>query len=648
MLINALYPEECRIAVADDDRLMELEVERADHTQLKGNIYKAAITRIEPSLQAAFLDIGSNRNGFLQINDIHQAYFNNWPPENAQGHLPRPSIQDVLRPGQELVVQVVKDQRAAKGATLTTNLSIPGRFLVLMIGNQRGGVSRKIVDEGQRYRLRQAVQKLKLPSGMGIIVRTAGINRSSIELERDLEGLLEIWFELLRKSSEPGSPRVLYQESDLAVRTIRDYLTNNIEEILIDEKNTYDRACSFIAKVMPSFASRVLYFDKPQPLFSSYHLDAQIEQTSKPEVILPSGGSIVINSTEAVVAIDVNSGRSTSQSDVEETAFNTNREAAEIIAQQLRLRDLGGLIVIDFIDMNDKRHKQVVEKTLRDSVRTDKAKIEIGRISKFGLLEMSRQRLKSSLSSQSHTVCPHCDGRGRVKTPESAALEALRKIQSAVFAGGVDEIRIRMAPAAALLLLNNKRQIISQFERECGTTILIYADGRMKPEEYELELRTSRGEIHSPHVDPELTINRSRSGGGSADDRRSNRERDPENPDSPGSGEHRSGRNDERGGRRNRDRRNNRRSSRRGGRRRSGRRGNTAEGGYGRQESDEQAEGRVSAEGENEQPAFQGNISHSLETRTEAPPEIRNERKSNSEADLPAASGTGARIPDNS
>ncbi|MFN8388971.1 MAG: Rne/Rng family ribonuclease [Bdellovibrionota bacterium] len=598
MLINALYPEECRIAVADDDRLIELEVERADHSQQKGNIYKAAITRIEPSLQAAFLDIGSNRNGFLQINDIHPAYFNNWPPENAQGHVPRPSIQDVLRPGQELVVQVVKDQRAAKGATLTTNLSIPGRFLVLMIGNQRGGVSRKIVDEGQRYRLRQAVQKLRLPAGMGIIVRTAGINRSSIELERDLEGLLDIWFELLRKSFEHGSPRLLYQESDLAVRTIRDYLTNNIEEILIDEKSTYERAVSFINKVMPSFTSRVIYFDKPQPLFSSYHLDAQIDETSKPEVILPSGGSIVINTTEAVVAIDVNSGRSTSQSDVEETAFNTNREAAEVIAQQLRLRDLGGLIVIDFIDMNDKRHKQIVEKSLRDAVRADKAKIEIGRISKFGLLELSRQRLKASLTSQSHSVCPHCDGRGRVKTPESAALEALRKIQSAVFAGGVDEIRIRMAPAAALLLLNSKRQVLSQFERECGTTILIYADGRMKPEEYELELRTSGG-AHAAHVDPELQFNRSR-GPAPAGERRASNERDPESGESS-RGESRQGRGgDDRGGRRNRDRRGNRRSSRRGGRRRSGRRdGNFPS----RPEGDEQAEGG-SMEGESQDRSF--------------------------------------------
>lgn len=538
MLINALYPEECRIAIADNDRLLELEVERADHTQLKGNIYKAQITRIEPSLQAAFLDIGSNRNGFLQINDIHPSYFNNWPAENSSSNY-RPSIQEVLRPGQELVVQVVKDQRAAKGATLTTNLSIPGRFLVLMIGSQKGGVSRKIVDEGQRVKLKQAIRNLSLPAGTGVIVRTAGINKSSGELQRDLEGLLDIWYELLEKSFEQGSPRLLYQESDLAIRTIRDYLTPSIEEILIDEKGCYERTLKFVERSIPNFSSKVKYFDRPQPLFSSFHLDSQIEDTSKPEVILPSGGSIVINITEAIVAIDVNSGRSTGQADVEETAFNTNREAAQAIAQQLRLRDLGGLIVVDFIDMFDRRHKATVERVFKDSVRMDKAKIEMGRISKFGLLELSRQRLKSSLTSQSHTVCPHCDGRGRVKTPESAALEALRKIQSAVFAGGVDEIRVRMAPAAALLLLNNKRQVISQFERECNTTILIYADGRMKPEEYELELKTGKHEDHlHPSVDRELELGRNRAGSQRANQGREQRSSENQRGSREGSSRH--------------------------------------------------------------------------------------------------------------
>ena len=568
MFINALYPEECRIAVADDDQLIELEVERADHAQLRGNIYKAAITRIEPSLQAAFLDIGSNRNGFLQINDIHPAYFQNWPPENSErGAHSRPAIQEVLRPGQELVVQVVKDQRAAKGATLTTNLSIPGRFLVMMVGNQRGGVSRKIVDESQRRRLKQAIQGLRIPPGMGVIVRTAGINRSTQELQDDLDSLLEMWFEILQKSLEPGSPKPLYQESDIALRTIRDYLNHTIEEILIDDRSTFDRVLNFIDKAVPSFKNRVIFFDKPQPLFSAYHLDGQVEEATRPEVILPSGGSIVINSTEAVVAIDVNSGRATSQSDVEETAFVTNKEAAETVAKQLRLRDLGGLIVIDFIDMNDKRHKQVVEKVLRDSVRHDKAKIEIGRISKFGLLEMSRQRLKSSLTSHSDTACPHCNGRGRVRTPESAALEALRKIQSAAFAGGIDEIRVRMSPVAALLLLNSKRQLLSDIERQSNTRVLIYADGRMKPDEYELELSAGS---HSP-APQDSGIRHTPSS--ARNDRRQAVERDTrddDDADSDDDGDPRSshasdgrGGDNRGGGRSRRDRRSSRRGSRR-------------------------------------------------------------------------------------
>lgn len=497
MLINAIYPEECRVAVADDDRLLELEIERADQVQLKGNIYKAPITRIEPSLQAAFLDIGATRNGFLQINDVNPSYFLNWPPESGSERQ-RPAIQDVLRAGQYLVVQVVKDERAAKGATLTTNISIPGRYLVLMIGNQRGGVSRKIIDEGQRKRLRLAVNDLRVPAGMGVIVRTAGINKSSIELQKDLDALIEIWYEIVHKNFEPGGPLELYRESSLAIRTIRDYLTGDIDEILIDDRSVYENTVGFIKKIMPPFVNKVKFFDEPQPLFSKYHLDAQVEETSQPEVTLPSGGSIVINVTEAVVAIDVNSGRSTNQSDVEETAFFTNKEAAETLAKQLRLRDLGGLVVIDFIDMVDKRHKQIVEKVLRDAVSGDKAKIEMSHISKFGLLEMSRQRLKSSLVTQSHMVCPHCSGRGRVKTPESAALEALRKIQSAVFAGGVDQIRVHMAPAAALLLLNDKRHTITNFEKQSQTKIFIYADGRMKPEEYDLELITAKPEYAPP------------------------------------------------------------------------------------------------------------------------------------------------------
>jgi ribonuclease E len=493
MLINAIYPEECRVAVTSKGQLLELEVERQDQVQLKGNIYRAPISRIEPSLQAAFLDIGSNRNGFLQINDINPACFFESPRKNEGSRRNRPSVKDILRSGQELVVQVVKDEREAKGATLTTNLSIPGRYLVLMIGNQRGGVSRKIQDEGQRRRLKESLDSLRLPSGMGVIVRTAGINKSTIELQNDLDALLALWFEILDRNLTPGpSPVALYEESSLAIRTIRDYLSPDIDEILIDDKRTFDEVDAFIKRAAGNFDTKITYYDKPTPLFSFFHLDSQVDTTNHSEVTLPSGGSIVINSTEAIVAVDVNSGRATGQSDVERTAFETNKEAAIEIARQLRLRDLGGLVVIDFIDMNDKRHKQTVERTLKDAARYDKAKVEIGRLSKFGLLEMSRQRLKSALVSHSHECCSHCQGRGKVRSPESVSLEALRKVQTAIYAGGISEVRLQISPVPGLMILNTKRKDLSKFENDTGANIRIYPDGRLRPEEYHIEIVRSR------------------------------------------------------------------------------------------------------------------------------------------------------------
>lgn len=499
MLINCTHPEETRVAIVEGETLVDLEIEKTTQNQLKGNIYKTNITRIEPSLQAAFLDIGSNRNGFLQINDINHTYFQDWNPSKNGRHY-RPSIQDVLDPGQQLIVQVVKDERDAKGATLTTNLSIPGRYLVLMLGNQRGGVSRKIVEESQRRKLRQAAHSLKVPPGIGTIIRTAGINKSTPELQKDLDALLDIWHEIVEKSSESTSPLLLYKESDLVIRTIRDYLTSDVDEILIDDKETFDRVSAFVDRMLPNYKSRVMFYDNPRPLFSNYHIDGQVDATNHSEVTLPSGGSIVFNQTEAVVAVDVNSGRATGQRDVEETAFDTNKEAAHEIARQLRLRDLGGLVVIDFIDMGDRRHRASVERILKDAVTIDRAKVEVGRISKFGLLEMSRQRLKASLISQSHITCPHCRGKGRVKTAESAALEALRKIETSVFAGGLIAVRVHMSPATALFILNEKRQILSQMENKTGVSILVYADGRLKPDEYELEMDTGGGVVKESYV----------------------------------------------------------------------------------------------------------------------------------------------------
>jgi len=493
MLINAKHPEECRIAIIENGTLVDLEIESAGKEQLKGNIYKAPITRIEPSLQAAFLDIGSNRNGFLQINDINRAYFRNWPKKLNSKTKGRPAIQECLDTNQHLIVQVVKDEREAKGATLTTNLSIPGKYLVLMVGNQRGGVSRKISDSQQRGRLKEALDKLSLPPGMSVIVRTAGINKSSTELQEDLDDLVGIWRDVTEKSlSKTPLPTPLFRESSLTIRTLRDFVTSDFDQIVIDEKKIYENAKSFLEDSMPVMAERLEFYDGSVPVFSHYLVDSQIETIDNHEVRLPSGGSIVIDSTEAVVSIDVNSGRATSQSDVEDTAFETNKEAAEVIARQLRLRDLGGLVVIDFIDMSDRRHRQAVEKTLKDSVKIDKAKVELSRISKFGLLEMSRQRLKTSIASQRYASCPYCIGRGRVKTSEAAALEALRKIESAVYAGDVEEIRIRLNPTAALFLLNEKRRALSSLEDETNVNIKVIADGRMRQHEYDLELVNSR------------------------------------------------------------------------------------------------------------------------------------------------------------
>ncbi|MBL7663392.1 Rne/Rng family ribonuclease [bacterium] len=552
MLINAAHSEECRVAIVEDGVLVELEVERADSGQMRGNIYKAPIMRIEPSLQAAFLDIGAERNGFLQINDVNPSYFKDGVPSNGNGHRQRVSMQDALTASQELVVQVVKDGRDAKGATLTTNLSLPGRYLVLMIGNQRGGVSRKISSESQRSKLRQAMELLKVPAGMGVIVRTAGINRSVQELERDLQNLLDAWYTIVEKSLDGPGPRILFRESTLALRTIRDYLTQDVEEIVIDETHVYQEVREFFDRNLPQSNVKIIHYQELQPLFSKYEIDSQVDTTLKSEVHLPSGGSIVINQTEAIVAIDVNSGRATGQADVEETAFRTNCEAAEMVARQLRLRDLGGLIVIDFIDMWDKRHKNTVEKILKQSLRSDKAKVEMGRISQFGLLEMSRQRLKTSLTIQSHVKCPQCQGAGRLKTHESSALEVLRKIQSAVFLGGVHQVRVRMNPSAALFLLNNKRQILSDFERATDTTILVIADGRLSPDDYEMELGGINREAAQPsETTPQQQAQRSPRGGYSPDRSRGDRRGDSRNRNSDrrrGGGGQGSG-NNRRGGR---------------------------------------------------------------------------------------------------
>lgn len=487
MLINARDAEECRIAITEDGTLVELEIESDVGRKLKGNIYRARISRIEPSLQAAFIDIGTERNGFLQINDIHPSYF---PARYASDHVPshRIKIEDVLEAGQELVVQVVKEERELKGATLTTYLSLPGRYIVVMPGSDRGGISRKIVDVEQRKRLKKLSTELEVPSGIGLIIRTAGLDRSLSELSRDLSLQLKLWERILMAAQTASSPSLLYKESDLATRVVRDYFTPEIRSIVIDDNETFERVREFVGQVMPRYRSRVKEYSSREPLFSHANIENQVAGTLCREVALRAGGSIVIESLEALVAIDVNSGKATTGGSIEDTAYRTNLEAADEIGRQLRLRDLGGLIVIDFIDMLDRRHKALVEKRLRNAVSDDKARVEVGKISKFGLMEMSRQRLRASLSSQSHFKCPSCQGQGKIKSPELVALEVLRKVQSAVIVGQVSVVKTRLAPAPAMFLLNRKKAELTSLEKDYNIQVYVLADGRLRQDEYQFEM----------------------------------------------------------------------------------------------------------------------------------------------------------------
>jgi len=487
MIINAVHPEECRIAIIEGTTLAELEIESHAGKKAKGNIYRGRISRIEPSLQAAFVDIGTNRNGFLQINDVHQACF-----RDRGGRQGKVRIQDVLEPGQELVVQVVKEERDMKGATLTTYISLPGRYLVIMPGSDRGGISRKIHDNEQRLRLGRLSRELEVPVGIGMIIRTAGLDRSQGELSRDLSLQLKLWESILVANQTAKAPALLYKDNDLATRVIRDYFTPDVREIVIDDAKTFHNVREFVGQVMPRYRSRIKLYEEKGPIFTHHGIDQQVQDALSREVKLPSGGAIVIEQLEALVAIDVNSGKATDSANIEETAYKTNLEAAEEVARQLRLRDLGGLIVIDFIDMSDKRHRAAVERRLQECVSSDKARIELGKLSKFGLLEMSRQRLRASLTSHSHIRCDHCLGNGHIKNPELVALEALRKMQAAVIVGHVRKIKARLPSMPAFFLLNNKRAEIAGLEAEYKVQILILPDGRLRPDECEFEMEGSQ------------------------------------------------------------------------------------------------------------------------------------------------------------
>ncbi|HBO9433890.1 TPA: ribonuclease E [Pseudomonas aeruginosa] len=480
MLINATQPEELRVALVDGQRLFDLDIESGAREQKKANIYKGRITGVEPSLEAAFVDFGAERHGFLPLKEISREYFKKSP----EGRI---NIKEVLSEGQEVIVQVEKEERGNKGAALTTFISLAGRYLVLMPNNPRaGGISRRIEGE-ERNELREALNGLNAPADMGLIVRTAGLGRSTEELQWDLDYLLQLWSAIKEASGERGAPFLIYQESNVIIRAIRDYLRQDIGEVLIDSIDAQEEALNFIRQVMPQYASKVKLYQDSVPLFNRFQIESQIETAFQREVKLPSGGSIVIDPTEALVSIDINSARATKGGDIEETALQTNLEAAEEIARQLRLRDIGGLIVIDFIDMTPAKNQRAVEERVREALEADRARVQVGRISRFGLLEMSRQRLRPSLGETSGIVCPRCNGQGIIRDVESLSLAILRLIEEEALKDRTAEVRARVPFQVAAFLLNEKRNAITKIELRTRARIFILPDDHLETPHFEVQ-----------------------------------------------------------------------------------------------------------------------------------------------------------------
>ncbi|MDW7645568.1 MAG: Rne/Rng family ribonuclease [Desulfuromonadales bacterium] len=472
MLINATHPEENRVAIVTDGILNELDIEVVGKEQTKGNIYKGTVVRVEPGLQAAFVDYGAERLGFLQMGEIHPSCYKAAP--GAPEQKGRPRINDILQRGQELLLQIVKEERGTKGAALTTFLSLPGRYMVLMPESDTKGISRKIESEGERKKLKETMSTLDLPEDIGYIVRTAGIGQSREELGRDLDYLIRLYRNIVKLSEKVRAPALIYRESNLVIRSIRDYFSKDMDEVLIDDAKVFQEAKDFFQQVMPEHAHLVKLHQERRPIFARYQIEEQIETISKNKVALPSGGSIVIDTTEALVAIDVNSGKMAGEQGVESTAYKTNLEAATEIGRQLRLRDLGGLIVVDFIDMRDRQHIREVEKNLKDALKDDKARVTVGRISsQFGLLEMSRQRIKAALAEGTYNTCPHCHGTGRIKSVETQAIAFLRKVYGGIARGQIDRIEGEVPLEVATYLLNSKREELLELERSRNVSITI-------------------------------------------------------------------------------------------------------------------------------------------------------------------------------
>jgi ribonuclease E len=495
MLINATQPEELRVALVDGQKLYDLDIENRTREQKKANIYKGKITRVEPSLEAAFVDYGAERHGFLPLKEISREYFGKKPSE-GEGRL---KIKDLVREGQEVIVQVEKEERSNKGAALTTFISLAGRYMVLMPNNPRaGGISRRIEGD-ERSDLRDAMRSLNIADGSGVIVRTAGIGRSTEELQWDLDYLMQLWQTIKSEAKQAKAPHFLFQESNVIIRAIRDYLRPDIGEVIVDGKNVYELASAFIQQVMPSYHSRVRLYEDPIPLFNRYQIENQIETAFQREVKLPAGGSIVIDITEALVSIDINSSRATKGSDIEETALKTNLEAADEIARQLRLRDVGGLIVIDFIDMLANKNQRAVEERMRKALEVDRARVQVGRISRFGLLEMSRQRLRPSLEEMTSKVCPRCSGQGTIRGTRSIALAILRLVEEEAQKESSAEIRVTTPVPVATFLLNEKRSEITEIEQRNKIKIVVLPNPEMETPHYDVQRIRAQDEAPSEY-----------------------------------------------------------------------------------------------------------------------------------------------------
>ncbi len=483
ILINATQAEELRVAMVSGQLLYDLDIEVPSREQKKSNIYKGVITRIEPSLEAAFINYGAERHGFLPFKEISREYF----ADNAKGPDGRYNVKDAIKVGQQLIVQVEKEERGNKGAALTSFISLAGRFLVAMPQNPRaGGVSRRIEGE-DREQVRKVMAELEMPKGMGVIARTAGVGRSTEEMQWDLDYLVQLWDAIEKAAEQREAPFLIYQESDIVIRALRDHYKSDVGEILIDSQHAYDRAHEFMSMVMPNAINKLKKFDDKLPLFNRFQIENQIESAFTREVNLPSGGAIVIDHTEALTSIDINSARATKGSDIEETALNTNLEAADEIARQLRIRDLGGLLVIDFIDMMKNKNQREVEQRLRKAVYEDRARVQIGRISRFGLLEMSRQRLRPSLGESSQIVCPRCQGQGTIRDIESLSLSVLRLLEEEALKENTGRILAKLPVECATYLLNEKRDKIAGIEDRNSVHCVIVPDPSLETPHFHIE-----------------------------------------------------------------------------------------------------------------------------------------------------------------